>query len=83
MGMKGNIYGFHYRLMASYVDNYGTYQNPLSSHNTALLLEVNKRVQKAWGLDFGLAISGDFGTQYGNCFGAYLKIAKSGIITAY
>jgi hypothetical protein len=83
MGIKGNVYGFHYRMMASYVDNYGSYQRPSRSHNTALLLEVNKHVQKAWGLDFGVALSADFGTQYGNVFGAYLKIAKSGIITTY
>ena len=85
MGVSGDIYGYNYRIMASYVDNYGTYQKPFlpDNHNTAVLLEVTKRVETAWNLEFSLAVSGDFGTQYGNQVGAYLRIAKSGIITTY
>jgi hypothetical protein len=47
------------------------------------MLEVSKRFEKAWGLEFSLAIAGDIGTQYGNSFGGYLKIAKTGLITTY
>jgi hypothetical protein len=69
--------------MASYVDNYGSYQKPFYNKNTALLAEVSKRFDKVWGLEFSLAIAGDIGNQYGNSFGAYLRIAKSGIISTF
>lgn len=82
-GLGGNIYGYKYRLMGSHVNNYGTYQQPIYSASTALLLEVSHVVEKAWGMEFTLALSGDIGTQYGNSFGGYLRIAKRGIITKY
>lgn len=83
VGFGGDIYGYKYRIMASYVDNYGTYQQPFYSNNTALLAEVSKRFDKAWGLEFSLAIAGDIGQQYGNSVGAYLRIAKSGLVTRF
>ena len=87
IGIRGDIYGYKYRAMASYVDNYGIYRdtppNYVYSHNTAFLLEVSRRFERAWGLKFSLAIAGDIGTQYGNSFGGYLRIAKTGFITAY
>ena len=79
-GLKGDIYGFRYRAMVTYADNYGTYKNPLKSHNTAFLLEVKKTVPQAWNLEFGIALAGDFGTQYGNQFGGMITIRKQGII---
>ena len=79
-GLKGDIYGFKYRAMCTYADNYGTNQVPLKSHNTAVLLEVKKTVPQAWGLEFGIALAGDFGSQYGNQFGAMLSVRKKGII---
>lgn len=82
-GFGGDVYGYKYRVMASYVDNYGSYQKPSYSNNTALLAEVSKRFDKVWGLEFSLAIAGDIGNQYGNSFGAYLRIAKSGIISKF
>ena len=83
MGLGGSVYGYHYRLLTSYVDNYGTYQRPLRTHNAALLLEVTTTIEKAWGLEVGLALAGDFGTQYGNQWGGSLRIAKSGILAEY
>jgi hypothetical protein len=88
VGIRGDIYGYQYRAMASYVDNYGVYNKPahnldMYSNNTSFMLEVNRRFEKAWGLEFSLAIAGDIGTQYGNSFGGYLRIAKTGLITAY
>ena len=83
VGIGGNIHGYQYRLIASHVDNYGTYKQPLMSNNTSFLLEINRHFKKLWGMDFSIALSGDFGTQYGNSFGAYLRIAKKGLITTY
>lgn len=83
VGISGNIYGYTYRVIASYVDNYGTYKKPIYSNNTALLLEVNRRIEKAWGLEFGIALSTDIWTQYGNQFGVMLTIRKQGIIAQW
>ena len=83
VGLGGNIYGYNYRIMASYVDNYGTYLKPLYTNNTSFFAEVSRQFKKAWGLEFSLALAGDIGKQYGNSFGAYLRISKKGIITQY
>lgn len=83
VGLGGNIYDFNYRIMTSHVHNYGTYQQPSYSTSTAFLLEVSHVIEKAWGVEFSLAVAGDIGTQYGNSFGGYLRIAKTGIIKNY
>lgn len=85
LGVRGDIYGFRYLCKLSYARNYGirnSIREPLS-RNTALLVEVNKHVEQAWGLDFGLRLAGDFGTQWGNQFGAQITISKRGIITKW
>lgn len=69
--------------MCSFADNYGTYNLPLRSTNTAILIECSKHIEKAWGLDFGVAFAGDLGNQFGNTFGAMLTIKKQGILTTY
>ena len=81
LGVRGDIYGFKYRLKASYARNYGNDVTRFSllSHNTAILLEVNKHVPQAWGLDFGLRLAADLGDQFGNTFGAQITICKKGI----
>lgn len=83
VGVKGDIYGFRYRAMVTYADNYGTYKTPVRSHNTAVLLEVKKTIPQAWGLEFGLALGGDFGTQFGNTFGGMITITKRDIIKTW
>ena len=83
IGLGGNIYGYNYRLIASHVDNYGTYKMPSASYNTAILLEINRHFEKVWGLDVGVALAADFGTQYGNQLGALLTIRKQGVITRW
>ena len=80
IGIRGDIYGFRYRVLCTYADNYGNYITPVRSHNTAVLMEVKKHVPQAWGLDFGIALAGDFGDQYGNQFGGMITISKQGII---
>ncbi|MBQ7632445.1 MAG: hypothetical protein IJS82_06810 [Paludibacteraceae bacterium] len=79
-GVKGDIYGFQYRAVVCFAQNYGRYRAPAYSENTAIRLDVKKHVEQAWGLDFGISLSGDFGTQYGNTFGAMVTISKKGII---
>ena len=85
LGVRGDIYGYRYRVLASYARNYGNdvTRPTLQSKNTALLLEVQKHVEQAWGLDFGLRLAADFGTQWGNQFGAQLTVSKRGIITQW
>lgn len=85
IGLRGDIYGFKYIVKASYARNYGndnTRRDPLSQ-NTALLLEVNKHVEQAWGLDFGMRLAADIGNQWGNLFGTQLTISKQGILTKW
>lgn len=82
-GLAGDIYGYEYRMMAAYTRNWGTYQQPLMSQNTALMIEVKKHVEQAWGLDFGLRMAADFGSQFGNHFGVMLTVSKQGIIYSY
>jgi hypothetical protein len=85
IGVRGDILGFKYRLLYSYARNFGNNNTSkaLLSTNTATLLEVSKRFEKAWGLDFCLSLAGDFGTQFGNQFGAMFTIRKQGIITRW
>ena len=85
IGLRGNIYSFKYRLLCSYVRNFGNdnTSKKILSRNTATLLEVTKHVKEAWGLDFGISLAGDFGSQFGNQFGAMVTIRKQGIITQW
>ncbi len=85
LGIRGDIYGFMYRLKASYARNYGNdnTSREILSTNTALLLDVHKHVEKAWGLDFGVRLAADLGSQWGNQFGAQITITKRGIITRW
>ncbi len=83
LGVRGNIFGYRYRVMASHVKNYGTYSQYQESNNKALLIEVTKQFEKVWGLEFSLSLATDIGNQFGNSFGTMLTIAKRGLITAY
>lgn len=82
-GVAGNIYGYEYRLIASYTRNWGTYRAPKMSQNTALMIEVKKHVEQAWGLDFGVRLAADFGSQFGHQFGALITVSKQGLIHTY
>lgn len=86
VGVRGNIYGFRYKLLGTYSRNYGRYGvgdiYQMKSKNTALLLEVNRHVEQAWGMDFGIRLGADIGSQFGNTFGASITIRKMGIIFA-
>ena len=85
LGIRGDIYGFKYRFMCSYAQNFGndnTSKQRLST-NLATLLEVSKHIEKAWGLDFGISIASDLGTQFGNQIGAMFTIRKQGLITQW
>jgi hypothetical protein len=47
------------------------------------MLDVSKRVEKAWGLEFGVRLAADFGTQWGNQVSGMIRISKKGILTSY
>ena len=83
VALGGDIYGYRYRLAANFTQSWGTYQAPQYSTNKAFLLEVRKRFDKAWGLEFGLSLAADLGTQFGNSYGALLTITKQGLITQW
>ena len=82
VGVRGDIYGFRYIAKISHARNYGNdnTSRTILSRNTAVLLEVNKVVPQAWGLHFGLRLAADFGSQWGNQFGAQIVVRKNGII---
>ena len=61
-------------------DNYGTYDLPMKSYNNAVYCSVQKLVPQAWNLSFGVAVGADWGSQFGNSFGAMVIVARSGII---
>lgn len=87
IGVGGDIYGFRYRVMGTYVRNYGRYEYDdwyrLKSTNTALMLEVNKQVKQAWDLEFGVRLAADFGNQWGNQVSAMITVSKKGLITKW
>jgi len=84
VGIGGDIYGYRYRILGTFVRNYGCYLMDdwydVKSHNTALMLEVNKHVKQAWDLDFGVRLAADFGSQWGNQVSAMISISKQGLI---
>lgn len=86
IGLAGDIYGFQYKLLGTYIQNYGRYLDKtnwydMQSQNIALLLDLHKTVKQAWGLQFGIRLAADIGTQWGNQMSAMLTIAKQGILT--
>ena len=85
VGIRGNVFGFKYRFLCSHAQNFGNNNSSkqVLSTNTAMLLEITKYVEKAWGLDFSIALAGDLGNQFNNQFGAMLTIRKQGIITQW
>lgn len=82
-GIKGDIYGYRYRIIGSYAKNYGQYKAPVQSHNTALLVELRKRFEKAGGIEFSISFAADIGNQFGNSYGGMLTISKQGLIAEY
>lgn len=83
IGIRGDIYGYRYRAIVNHADHYGNNTAPRRSRNTGVLIEVKKEVAQAWGLEFGLSLAGDFGTLYGNTFGAMLSVRKQGLIHSW
>lgn len=80
IAVKGDILGFNYLVRYSHSSNFGTYDLPLRSYNNSIYCSVQKLVPQAWNLNFGIAVGGDFGTQFGNSFGAMLTISRRGLI---
>ncbi len=89
-GVRGDIFGYRYRLMASHAKNYGMYKRTYITSNTALLFEVSKHVEEAWGLDFSIGLAMDVGDQFvynagnnGAQVGVLFSVSKRGFITAW
>ena len=80
IAVKGDILGFNYLVRYSHSSNFGTYDLPLRSYNNSIYCLVQKLVPQAWNLNFGIAVGCDFGTQFGNSFGAMLTISRRGLI---
>jgi hypothetical protein len=80
IALKGDIYGFNYLVRYSHSDNFGIYDLPMRTYNNAIYCLVQKHIPQAWNLDFGVAIGADWGSQFGNSFGAMLTISRRGII---
>ena len=80
VAIRGDIYGYRYLLRYSHSDNFGVYGAFSKTSNNAFYCGVQKSVPQAWNLNFGVALAGDFGSQFGNSLGVMVTIARSGII---
>lgn len=80
IALRGDIYGFKYLVRYSHSNNFGSYDTPNNSVNNAFYCKVQKYVPQAWDLNFGIAVGGNVGSQFGNSFGAMFTISRSGII---
>lgn len=80
LGVTGDIYGYQYQLKAQHARHLGTYNQPQHTRNTALMLDIRRHSERAWGLDFGLRMAADIGTTYGNQFSMMLTVSKQGLI---
>lgn len=83
MAFMGEISDFKYKTQISHTQNYGRYYAPYESKNTSIMIEVQKRIKKAWNMDFTVAIGTDVGTQFGNSFGFLLSAKKRLNIISY
>ncbi len=79
-GLRGSAGGYRYRALATFTRLYDRYEYPTDTYNRALLLEVSKRFEALWGLDFKLSLAADTGTQFGKSYGVMLTIVKSGLV---
>ena len=80
IALNGDIYGFKYLVKYSHSDNYGLYDIPDRSYNNSFYLSVQKLVPELWNFNFKVALGADFGTQFGNSFGAMITISRCGLI---
>ncbi len=79
-GIRGDIKGYGYRTLATFTRLYDSYEYPTDTFNRAFLLEVSKRFEALWGLNFKLSFAADSGTQFGNSYGIMLTVAKTGLL---
>ena len=80
LGMDGSLGNrIDYRLMATYQEGLGTYDNPYLTqhHNVSLLGEACYRFNHGWKVQLG--VGADFGKILGNTQGVQFTISKSGI----
>ena len=85
IGMEGDVFGYRYKLMASFSKNYGSYNDPYPAmiQNTSMMLEVNKQFPALSNVMIGCSVGGDFGKLYGNSVGCLFLIRKTGNLFNY
>lgn len=81
----GDIKGVDYIIKVTHARNFDAKGGHLKSHNTALLLQAEKKVAFHPGkitlpIIFGAAFSADIGNQFGNQFGVMLSAKYCGVI---
>ncbi len=79
-GLKGDIFGYKYRVLATFSRVYDRYESPLDDYNHAFMLEVGRHSELLWGMDFKIALGYDCGSLFGKSFGVMFTIAKTGLI---
>ena len=81
-GIEGDVYGFNYRMLATFSKNYGNTSVYLSEsllkRNTSLMLEMNKKVERLWNTELGCTLGMDKGDLFGNNYGVQLSVRKTG-----
>ncbi len=88
-GLSGDpATGLHYRLLYSYMRNWGTYSSPFEDvrYNSSFLAEAHYSPSHIGRLDtrgwqFGAAFALDRSKQYGNNTGFRLTVRKTGVLT--
>ncbi len=84
LGLSGDpVAPLHYRVLATYQDGLGTYDDPFTSfkYNLSLMAEVTWKFSGSWsGWSARGAIAMDKGKLLGDNFGVQLSIVKSGVL---
>lgn len=82
LGLEGQIaQRLSYRLLASWQDGLGTYDNPYlkKHHNVSAMIEGTYRLNHNWQITGAYAM--DFGSILGHNAGAQITISKSGLLS--
>lgn len=83
LGLEGEVCGYNYKVLNSYSKNYGSYSEPINKNAVSLLIEVNKNIEKLWGLNFGISVGADWGSMYGDNLGVMIKLSKNADLFKY
>jgi len=82
-GIEGDVYGYNYKVLATFSKNYGTYSNSMDVHNTSTLVEVNKQFPHLHNVEIGCSVGADRGKLFGNSAGVLFSVRKMGNLFSY